>query len=64
MVKKEFIFKGKKLEELQSMSIESLMKLLPSRERRKIKRGFTEQEKKLLSKIAKGKKTTIKTHCR
>ncbi len=63
MVKKEFTYRGKTLEELQKMSIEEFMKLLPSRERRKIKRGFSEQEKKLLKKIEKGKKN-IKTHCR
>jgi small subunit ribosomal protein S19 len=63
MVKKEFTYRGKSLQELKSMSIEELMNYLPSRERRKIKRGFSEQEKKFLKNIESGK-TTVKTHCR
>ena len=63
-----FKFKGKTIEELKKMPIEEFMKLVPSRVRRSIKRGFTEQEKKLLKKIRaanEGKyKKNIKTHCR
>lgn len=60
-----FVYRGKTIEELQSMSIEEFAKLLPSRERRKIKRGFTEVEKKLLAKIAKKPQGAfIKTHVR
>ncbi|MBN2094562.1 MAG: ribosomal protein S19 family protein [Candidatus Aenigmarchaeota archaeon] len=61
----EFFYRGKNPEKLTR---EEFLKLLPSGEKRKVKRGFTEQEKKLLKKIAKfeaqkGKKL-IKTHCR
>jgi len=63
MVRKEFTYKGKTLAELQSMNIDEFMKIVPSRARRKLKRGFSEQEKKLLQKIRKGKKN-IETHCR
>jgi small subunit ribosomal protein S19 len=63
MVKKEFVYRGKTLDELKRMSMEEIMVLLPARERRKMRRGFTEQEKKLLEKIAKGK-TKVRTQCR
>jgi len=63
MARKEFTYKGKTLAELQSMNIDEFMKIVPSRARRKLKRGFSEQEKKLLQKIRKGKKN-IETHCR
>lgn len=45
------------------MSLEEFAKLVPSRERRKIKRGFTEIEKKLLEDIKSNPKD-IKTHAR
>ncbi|MFT4325894.1 MAG: 30S ribosomal protein S19 [Candidatus Woesearchaeota archaeon] len=64
MAKKEFIYRGKKIDELKAMSVEDLAKLLPARERRKIlARGFTEQEKTFLKDVASGSKN-IKTHCR
>lgn len=60
---KEFFYRGKPLDQLVKMSMQEFAVLLNSRERRKIKRGFTEQEKKLLEDIkAKGK--DVKTHCR
>ncbi len=60
---KVFRYRGKTLEELKAMSLEEFAELLPARERRKIKRGFTEQEQKLLKKIRNNEKN-IKTHCR
>lgn len=63
MVKKEFTYKGKTLEELKKMSINELAEYLPARQRRSLKRGFTEQQKILLKKIRAGKKN-IETHCR
>lgn len=63
MVAKTFTYRGKTLEEMQKMSMEEFSKLLPSRERRKIKRGFTEVEKKFLEEIKKDNKN-IKTQVR
>jgi len=63
MVKKEFTYRGKTLEELKKLSIEQFAELIPARERRSIKRGFTEQQKILLEKLRK-KEPNIKTHCR
>lgn len=60
---KEFFYHGKTLEDVKKMSLEEFAGLVSSRARRKIKRGFTEQEKKLLEKFRENKKT-IRTHCR
>lgn len=60
---KIFKYKGKTTEELKAMPLEELSLLLPSRHRRKINRGFSEEEKKLIAKIDAGEKG-IKTHCR
>ena len=59
---KEYIYRGKKLDELKSLSISELSELLPARQRRKIKRGFSEEEKKFIAKIS--KKDNVKTHLR
>ncbi|MGB9003070.1 MAG: 30S ribosomal protein S19 [Nitrosotalea sp.] len=65
---KEFKYRGMTLEQLQGMSLEKLFELLPSRARRSLTRGITDDKRKLLedTKLAKaGKaKTTIKTHLR
>ncbi|HLD89166.1 MAG TPA: 30S ribosomal protein S19 [Candidatus Nanoarchaeia archaeon] len=63
MARKEFAFKGKTAEELKRMSVEEFSNLLTARQRRKIRRGFREDEKYLLKKIRRGNQN-IKTHCR
>lgn len=63
MVKKEFSYRGKTLEDLQEMGLKELAALFPAAARRKIKRGFTEQEKILLNNLRTSKKP-VKTHCR
>jgi small subunit ribosomal protein S19 len=63
MAKKEFKYRGKSIEELKEMSLKQLAELFPARARRKIARGFSEEQKKLLQDIRKGKRE-IKTHCR
>lgn len=60
---KEYSYRGKAFADIAKMSVEDFAKLIPSRQRRKIKRGFTEQEKKLLEELKSGKQT-LKTHCR
>lgn len=62
MAKKEFMYRGKNLHELEKLSIAELAELFPSDIRRKIKRGFTEQEQTMLHKLQ--KKGSVKTHCR
>lgn len=61
---KEFVFRGKKIEDLKKMTIDEFAKELTSRERRTIKRGFTDQEKKLLENIRKSPEKFHKTHVR
>ena len=69
---KIFEYKGYKIENLKKMSLDEVVKLLPSRMRRSMKRGFTEQQKELLETIHDNRKnlerggTTkmLKTHCR
>lgn len=60
---KLFKFKGKTIDELKALSLEEFATLIDSTKRRKLKRGFTEQENKLLAKIRSNEKN-IKTHCR
>ncbi len=47
----KFEFRGKSLEDIQKLSLEEFRELLTSRERRALKKGFTEKQKKLLEKI-------------
>ena len=61
---KKFLFHGKNLDELQSMSLENFSLLLKSRARRALKRGLTEQEKILLENVRKEPNKFHKTHCR
>lgn len=61
---KAFSFRGYSLEELKKMSIDEFAKLLNSRERRALKRGLTEQERKLLESIRKNREKFHKTHLR
>ena len=63
MAKKEFTYKGKTVEELKKMSMSEFAQLIPSRQRRSLKRGLTEQQKILLKKIRTNQKN-IETHCR
>jgi len=63
MAKKEFTYYGKSVEELKELSIEDFGRISSSRVRRNIRRGFTEEQKKLLKKIRANKKN-IETHCR
>lgn len=63
--KKEFMYRGLSIEELQKLSIEELLPLLPSRIRRSLRRGLTKRQDKLLHDIEKGEKgDTIRTHLR
>ncbi len=60
---KELMWKGKTEEEVKALDLKEFMELIPSRQRRTLKRGFTDAQKKLLKKIESGEKN-IKTHCR
>jgi small subunit ribosomal protein S19 len=60
--KEEFSYRGHSLQELKEMDLDRLAQLLPARQRRKLKRELTEDQKKLLQKIRDGK--TVRTHQR
>lgn len=64
MAKKEFRFQGKSLDELKAMSISDLSPMFKSDIRRKIKRGFTDEEKRFLENLRKAGDKPVKTHCR
>ncbi|MDA4126425.1 MAG: 30S ribosomal protein S19 [Thaumarchaeota archaeon] len=65
---KEFRYRGKSMEELNSMSTEALLELMSSRARRSLNRGVSDEKRKLLEdarKIKEGKSEgQIKTHAR
>ncbi len=63
MAKKEFKYRGKSSEEIKSFSIDEFGMISSARVRRNIKRGFTDEQKKLLKRI-KANKKNIETHCR
>ena len=67
MVKK-FNYKGKSTEELQNISNDELFVMLNSRQRRSLKRGLSDNKKKLIGEIKLAKqgeiKNPIKTHLR
>ncbi|MFH1210913.1 MAG: 30S ribosomal protein S19 [archaeon] len=68
MVQKEFTYRGKTMKEIEKMDLQEFMKMIPSRQRRSLKRGFTDAQKRLLAKIKKAKeggtRKIIKTQCR
>jgi small subunit ribosomal protein S19 len=65
---KEYKYRGLQIEELQSLSLEKLFELLPSRARRSLTRGITDGKRKLLEEIKSARSgktnTPIKTHLR
>ncbi|MFX1562019.1 MAG: 30S ribosomal protein S19 [Promethearchaeota archaeon] len=70
MVKK-FKYRGFELEALQRMPMDEFIRLLPSRQRRSLRRGLSTRQKKFLERmrsarqsIGKGGKGIIRTHSR
>lgn len=61
--KGEFTFRGKSLEELKKLSQDEFALLVPSRQRRTLQRGISEDHKKLLHKV-KIRDPNIRTHLR
>lgn len=65
---KEMKFRGKSIEELNKLRPEELLNLINSRQRRSLKRGTNDEEKKLLKKLKEQKegkrKKPVKTHLR
>jgi len=68
---REFTYRGHTFDELQSMSMDEFIRLLPSRQRRSLQRGLTPEQRIFLENIRstkkalkEGGKATIKTHAR
>ncbi len=59
----EFKFYGKSLEELKTLSLNDFLKLIPARQRRSLKRGLNEEQKKLLENLKESSKP-VRTHLR
>lgn len=71
MAKKEFGYRGIEMEELQKMTMDKFIALLPSRQRRTLKKGLPPEKRKLLMRLRKaeeslknGETMIVKTHCR
>jgi len=65
---REFRYRGHSLEQVESMSLEAFLELLPSRQRRSLNRGISPEKRKLIedvkaTKAGKGK-GPIRTHAR
>jgi len=68
---REFAYRGHTLNQLQSMSMDEFINLLPSRQRRSLHRGLTSEQRILLENIRKAKEALrkgssepVKTHVR
>jgi len=69
---REFRYRGLALADLQAMSMDEFIRLLPSRQRRSLQRGLSPEQRKLLETIRKArenqgqteKPAVIKTHTR
>lgn len=60
---RDYKYRGKSVEELKSMSMDEFLLLLPSRTRRSLRRGLSNEQRIILEKIRQGDKV-IRTHAR
>lgn len=70
---KEFRYRGHTLNDLQAMSMDEFIRIVPSRQRRSLQRGLSPEQRKLLEAIRKvkerggeptAKPSVLKTHTR
>jgi len=68
---REFRYRGYTLEDLQALSMDEFIRLLPSRQRRSLSRGLSQEQRILLENVRKAKEATkqgqravVKTHSR
>ena len=59
---RKYSFRGYTADQLKKMSVEEFSKIITSRERRTLKRGFTAPQRKLLESIKKNPDKFHKTH--
>jgi small subunit ribosomal protein S19 len=61
---KNFQYRGRSLEELKSMSMDEFINLLPSRMRRSLRRGLTQEQRTVIERIRLNEGKPIRTHAR
>ncbi len=61
---KDFNYRGKTVEELQAMSMDEFIRLLPSRMRRSLRRGLSQEQRIILEKLRRDTGKPIRTHAR
>ena len=61
---KDFNYRGKTIEELKAMSMDEFIRLLPSRMRRSLKRGLSQEQRIVLEKLRKDDGKPVRTHAR
>ena len=71
MARKEFFYRGMSIEELQKMPMDKFISMLPSRQRRTLKKGLPPEKRKLVVRLRKakkalqdGEKVIVRTHRR
>jgi len=68
---KEFTYRGYTMSQLQQLTMDDFIRLLPSRQRRSLVRGLNDEQKILFKRIREakqgvesGREVTVETHCR
>ncbi len=61
---REYLYKGYTMDELKALSQDELKALFPSRLRRSMKRGWTEDQEKFIKQIQDNPDKVVRTHCR
>ncbi|MCK4327804.1 MAG: 30S ribosomal protein S19 [Candidatus Diapherotrites archaeon] len=61
---KQFMFKGKTIEELKEMKLDDFFQLLPTRMKRSYKRGWSKDQETFLKQVRREGKDVVRTHCR
>ena len=61
---KDFNYRGKTVEELQAMSMDEFIRLLPSRMRRSLRRGLSAEQRTILERLRRDSNKPLRTHAR
>ncbi|MCJ7573836.1 30S ribosomal protein S19 [Candidatus Bathyarchaeota archaeon] len=61
---KNFQYRGRTVEELKAMSMDEFIALLPSRMRRSLQRGLTNEQRIILERLRQNDEKPIRTHSR
>jgi len=61
---KYFNYRGKTVEELQAMSMDEFIRILPSRMRRSLRRGLSAEQRIILERLRRHSNKPLRTHAR